>query len=185
MPKMNYWTEDELSYISNNYGLVGARAVGNAIGRSEVAVRHKASRLGIEPGDYRNRIAMSLRIQVSENDAHCLKSWKRLVKERDDNTCQSCGLHEPIIVTAHHITAVTDGGAKFDINNGITLCPNCHALEHAISKGHKSSGKRIDHEIYKRIQELLNLGLGVEEVASHVHTNGKTIQRIKDCAPKS
>ena len=52
--------------------------------------------------------------------------WRLSVFERDKFTCQGCGakggdLH------AHHILAFSQFPAhRFDINNGLTLCPTCH-----------------------------------------------------------
>lgn len=48
-------------------------------------------------------------------------------KERDDWTCQSCLLREPEIMEVDHVKSK----ARFpelqhDLNNLITLCPNCH-----------------------------------------------------------
>ena len=55
------------------------------------------------------------------------KYLRTLCKERDNGTCQDCGLHEPEIMDVDHIKAK----AKFpelqhELSNLITLCPNCH-----------------------------------------------------------
>lgn len=51
--------------------------------------------------------------------------------ERDGHECQSCGegaddnrLH------VHHIEPIREGGAVFDLENLVTLCPACHGKEH-------------------------------------------------------
>lgn len=69
------------------------------------------------------------------------KLWRSRVFERDSWTCQTCGMRG--YVTAHHIDAFAFLLKKFniesiedavkcselwDINNGVTLCENCHAL---------------------------------------------------------
>lgn len=55
-------------------------------------------------------------------------NWKRRVKEQDDYTCQRCGLREPEIMHADHIKSIRDHPElAFEVSNGITLCPNCHA----------------------------------------------------------
>ncbi len=56
------------------------------------------------------------------------KWWKNQAKIRDDYTCQICGVREPAIMQADHIKPK----GRFpelgrEINNLITLCPNCHA----------------------------------------------------------
>ncbi len=61
------------------------------------------------------------------------KKWKKAVFERDNYTCQNCSISDkrknPIILDAHHILSVVKHPElMFDINNGKTLCLNCHAL---------------------------------------------------------
>jgi len=61
-----------------------------------------------------------------------LKSWRRAVYQRDNYTCQRCGLKgvrkHPI--EAHHIKAFAlYPELRFEVNNGITLCKECHKYE--------------------------------------------------------
>lgn len=56
--------------------------------------------------------------------------WRRQVFERDDYTCQICGLRGGRL-NAHHIQSF----AKFpelrtDLTNGVTLCKDCHSTYH-------------------------------------------------------
>lgn len=44
--------------------------------------------------------------------------------ERDCYTCARCKQYGN---TAHHIVALEDGGAAFDLANTMTLCRSCHA----------------------------------------------------------
>ena len=44
---------------------------------------------------------------------------------RDQYTCKRCGEYGD---TAHHIVALEDGGAPFDLANTQTLCRPCHAV---------------------------------------------------------
>jgi 5-methylcytosine-specific restriction endonuclease McrA len=53
--------------------------------------------------------------------------WRNKVFERDDYTCQVCGTKN-ITLNAHHL----DGyhwaiDKRFNVNNGVTLCFNCHS----------------------------------------------------------
>ncbi len=64
-----------------------------------------------------------------------LKDWSKAVRERDNHTCQVCGITQSQLSTggkksylnAHHIIEkMVIGELKYDIRIGITLCPTCH-----------------------------------------------------------
>ena len=55
------------------------------------------------------------------------KRWQRKVFSRDNFTCQGCGTKNKML-HAHHVQSFYSyPELRFDINNGITLCLNCHA----------------------------------------------------------
>lgn len=60
------------------------------------------------------------------------KYWREEVFERDQYTCQGCGIHKDL--QAHHI--ITWGDSKdnpelrYSVENGITLCRSCHLESH-------------------------------------------------------
>jgi hypothetical protein len=61
------------------------------------------------------------------------EEWRRAVFKRDNYTCQRCQCkptkENPL--HAHHIKKFTDyPEIRFEINNGITLCKNCHLKKH-------------------------------------------------------
>lgn len=65
------------------------------------------------------------------------KNWRRAVFERDNYTCQKCGakngkgVGKTIILHPHHIKEFAKyPNLRFETNNGITLCIDCHKKEH-------------------------------------------------------
>lgn len=82
--------------------------------------------------------------------------WRRRVFERDKFTCQYCGDHGNKNLNAHHIKnmseilkqykirstrAAVKNKELWDINNGVTLCKDCHKIEHELQKLLKQSCK--------------------------------------------
>lgn len=56
--------------------------------------------------------------------------WRTEIFERDEYTCQVCGTKTQYL-HAHHIVALSDDiTMALDIDNGITLCVDCHQKEH-------------------------------------------------------
>jgi len=71
--------------------------------------------------------------------------WRDAVKEKDKWKCQHCGCDEKKKLHAHHIISwMNDESKRFDINNGMTLCKNCHAKEETKNKVGKSFSKETE-----------------------------------------
>jgi 5-methylcytosine-specific restriction endonuclease McrA len=68
-----------------------------------------------------------LAVVVNRNDP-LVRKWRKSVLERDNHTCQVCsnkGNH------AHHQIQWSDSPIdRIKVENGITLCVECHAKEH-------------------------------------------------------
>ena len=72
-----------------------------------------------------------------------LVAWSNSVKERDNHTCQICGIKvgeftkngKKVVFNSHHIFSKEGiySFLMFDINNGITLCQNCHRFSRSNS----------------------------------------------------
>jgi hypothetical protein len=58
----------------------------------------------------------------------CAEYQKIQALIRDDYTCQICGMREPEIMVVDHIKPKSVfPELKAELNNLMTLCPNCHA----------------------------------------------------------
>lgn len=85
--------------------------------------------------DYRNRMKGEAsyfwkggKTKESKLQRTCVeyKEWRTAVFERDKYTCQSCGKRTRNL-EAHHIKEKANyPELMYDINNGVTLCHECH-----------------------------------------------------------
>jgi len=70
-----------------------------------------------------------------------LHVWSYMVKHRDGHACIYCGKRRNL--NSHHIAPKSIyPGLKFDIDNGITVCNNCHQQA---------------ADIFKRLQQVLTM----------------------------
>lgn len=67
------------------------------------------------------------------------RDWRKQVFERDGYTCQACGAHNhkgndgTVCLNAHHLYNFIDNKDKaVDVDNGVTLCKQCHIEFHKI-----------------------------------------------------
>lgn len=58
-------------------------------------------------------------------------AWANAVKSRDEWKCVICGARERL--NAHHIIVRENHATKFDIQNGLSLCPKHHFFCRQIS----------------------------------------------------
>jgi hypothetical protein len=55
--------------------------------------------------------------------------WRKRVLKRDKYICQKCG-HKKNLHVHHILPFAKYPELRFELNNGITLCANCHIEEH-------------------------------------------------------
>lgn len=64
-----------------------------------------------------------------ERKSGAYRTWQKAVFKRDCYACRKCGATENL--NAHHISAFsTDIENRYNVDNGITLCYNCHRKIH-------------------------------------------------------
>jgi 5-methylcytosine-specific restriction endonuclease McrA len=76
--------------------------------------------------NWKGGISKSYRKGYRDNLAY--EEWRKTVFERDDYTCQGCGI-TGVYITAHHIKSFAKyPELRLEVSNGITLCEECHKL---------------------------------------------------------
>ena len=69
------------------------------------------------------------RYRMSDGD---FRTWANLIKDRDNYTCQVCGDNKGGNLNAHHLNAWNAfPEQRFDLDNGVTLCTDCHKEFHS------------------------------------------------------
>ncbi len=75
------------------------------------------------------------------HDSNEYKQWRKSVYERDCYKCVKCG--SKVKINAHHIYSWKHyPHLRYDINNGVTLCEECHKQIHK-KYGYDSKEKMI------------------------------------------
>lgn len=89
---------------------------------------HYKYNTGENNGNWKGGVCSESILQRSSKEN---KKWRISVFERDDFTCQICGDNRGGNLNAHHIKRWCDyPELRFNIDNGITLCKDCHIIIH-------------------------------------------------------
>lgn len=102
---------EKRKFCSKHCALIGnTRTLGKNLGKDNAAWKGGAT-----------SINASLRSSYEMNE------WRKKVFKRDGYTCQSCACKGKM--EAHHILSFANFPEhRFEIKNGLTLCPKCHKL---------------------------------------------------------
>jgi len=120
----------------------------------------------------------SVKKAISKLKKVIMKLWADKVKERDNHACVYCGKKE--LLNAHHYLSrdIRNSPLKFDIRNGISLCPEHHKFSGVFSS-HRSPinfyewlrFKRPDH--YKFVLDNTAVRVDLDDI--------KILTSIKTC----
>lgn len=124
------------------------------------------------------------------------KEWSKKVIERDSYKCRLCE-SENNLCTHHIIPWKISVKHRFDLDNGLTLCPSCHAKIEGYQTGHKHSPEiRKKFSMYRKGKPSWNKGKKLTEEhkenlsESHIgqipwnkdlYTEPEKIRRCKIC----
>lgn len=79
---------------------------------------------------------MKTKKQIKKENRKKDKEWAQAVKLRDNNKCIICS--DTVRLNAHHIIPREDKSFRWEIDNGLTLCPRHHRFSFSFS-AHQSS----------------------------------------------
>ena len=82
------------------------------------------------------------------------KEWREIVKKRDNSKCVICGRTD--IIHCHHIIPREDKRFRWNINNGLCLCPKNHKYSYEISP-HKNAFAFFIWMIENRLEQFNKL----------------------------
>jgi hypothetical protein len=113
--KMCRYNDGRSSYTCDNCGTVFEYVKSNRTGDKKFCSLSCYGEYKLESGDIRKKSKYN--------------KWVTSVKERDGYTCVDCGSKNNL--HAHHIIPISeDASEAFDLDNGITVCKDCHADRH-------------------------------------------------------
>lgn len=86
-----------------------------------------------------------------------IATWRKEVYERDNYTCQCCGDNKGGNLVAHHKNGYNwDKEHRTDVNNGVTLCEDCHKEFHDIyGYGNNTEEQYIEFLNNKHLRDVV------------------------------
>ena len=95
--------------------------------------------------------------------------WRTTVFEKDNYVCQCCGVRGGKLQVHHILDYVTYEDKRFDVNNGITLCVNCHdschpGSFHNVYGTHYKTPEELEEYINDKRKQLgINIPFSIDE----------------------
>lgn len=86
------------------------------------------------------------------------ESWRKQVFERDNYTCQCCGKKYTFLHCHHLYSFIDNENLRTNIDNGVTLCKECH------NKFHSIYGKRGNNTKEQFIDFITNIKEGLTTI---------------------
>ena len=106
-------------------------------------------------------------------DSEEYKIWRIMVYKRDNFKCQSCGKVGNNL-EAHHIKPISlHPELIFSLENGITLCEDCHKLVHKSYRPLSKSGEFLGNLFLETIRSQARIGISlkVQRLATESRTD--------------
>lgn len=121
--RLKLWQDDDY-YQRTSTHLIDKEAI------RDRSIKFSATYQGIDISEWDGFITPE-RTRVRQSAEY--EMWRSSVFERDNYKCQCCGARNgkgrKIVLHAHHIESFANNpDLRFDTNNGITLCYDCHDI---------------------------------------------------------
>ena len=141
----------------------------------------------VRAGNQKNKQANQTKIRPSAaTQGYCSKAhkmWRQNVLTANAWQCQACGVvcdstDARRIPHADHITPIAEGGDRYDLKNGQTLCSSCHAKK--TTRENKASKP---HNAYRFYPEWLKPALAPVTLVAGAPGSGKSYYVKQNAKP--
>ncbi len=130
MQTEEYKEKQRISKTGSKNGMYGVRGKDNPLYNESIPIEERINR----------RILPEYRI------------WRESVYNRDKYICQCCGYNKGKILVAHHLNSYMKYKEdRFDVNNGITLCEECHKKFHSMYGYGNNTREQFNDFINKKV----------------------------------